>query len=426
MLAQARGGLRGRNPSVPDDRDGQRVGGLDRRRRPFVGANRACWPPEREIKQLRAQLELATRQRQERAAGARAHGRSFTGAGAVSQAEHDNRTNAADAAAANVAAMSAALAGAEARYAQAQSRIVSDALAPRDELRTNAPRQLDVRRATVIAREAQPELAQAQLRQAELNLDYTKIVAPISGITGRKSMNVGDRVAPGQQLLAISRGRRALGHGQLPRDADSGHAPRPAGRACTSMPRGRDLRGTVESVGGRDGLAVQPLPARERGRQLRQGGPAHPGAHPLRARPAGARTSSSRHVGGARGPRPMTAAAVADAAAAAAPPSYRLTGWTGGRNPWIIALVVTLATFMEVLDTSIANVALPHIAGSLSASQDESTWVLTSYLVANAIVLPISGWFAIEAWAQAFLHDLRRAVHHQLASLRARALARRG
>lgn len=63
-------------------------------------------------------------------------------------------------------------------------------------------------------------------------------------------------------------------------------------------------------------------------------------------------------------------------------------------NPWIIALTVTLATFMEVLDTSVANVALPHIAGSLSAGQDESTWVLTSYLVSNAIVLPMSGWFS--------------------------------
>jgi MFS transporter, DHA2 family, multidrug resistance protein len=61
-------------------------------------------------------------------------------------------------------------------------------------------------------------------------------------------------------------------------------------------------------------------------------------------------------------------------------------------NPWAIAFTVTLATFMEVLDTSIANVALPHIAGGLSASVDESTWVLTSYLVANAMVLPLSAW----------------------------------
>jgi len=63
-------------------------------------------------------------------------------------------------------------------------------------------------------------------------------------------------------------------------------------------------------------------------------------------------------------------------------------------NPWFVAGVVALSTFMEVLDTSIANVALPHIAGSLSASVEESTWVLTSYIVANAIVIPISGWLS--------------------------------
>jgi DHA2 family multidrug resistance protein len=68
--------------------------------------------------------------------------------------------------------------------------------------------------------------------------------------------------------------------------------------------------------------------------------------------------------------------------------------WTPKYNPWLIAIVVALAAFMEVLDTSIANVALPHIAGNLGASNDESTWVLTSYLVSNAIVLPISGWLA--------------------------------
>ncbi len=68
--------------------------------------------------------------------------------------------------------------------------------------------------------------------------------------------------------------------------------------------------------------------------------------------------------------------------------------WKPSHNPWAVALVVTLATFMEVLDTSIANVALPHIAGSLGASQEEATWVLTSYLVSSAVVLPISGWLA--------------------------------
>jgi DHA2 family multidrug resistance protein len=72
--------------------------------------------------------------------------------------------------------------------------------------------------------------------------------------------------------------------------------------------------------------------------------------------------------------------------------NYAHSDWKPRYNPWIIALTVTLATFMEVLDSSIANVALPHIAGGLSAGQDESTWVLTSYLVSNAIVLPMSGW----------------------------------
>ena len=66
--------------------------------------------------------------------------------------------------------------------------------------------------------------------------------------------------------------------------------------------------------------------------------------------------------------------------------------WRPKYNPWLIAVVVAIAAFMEVLDTSIANVALPHISGNLGASQDQSTWVLTTYLVANAIVLPITGW----------------------------------
>jgi DHA2 family multidrug resistance protein len=68
--------------------------------------------------------------------------------------------------------------------------------------------------------------------------------------------------------------------------------------------------------------------------------------------------------------------------------------WIPKYNPWAVALTVTLATFMEVLDSSIANVALPHIAGNLSVSEEEATWVLTSYLVSNAIILPISAWFS--------------------------------
>ena len=82
------------------------------------------------------------------------------------------------------------------------------------------------------------------------------------------------------------------------------------------------------------------------------------------------------------------------AAAATASPDLTPAVWKPHHNPWAVALTVTLATFMEVLDTSIANVALPHMAGTLGASQEEATWVLTSYLVSSAIVLPISGWLS--------------------------------
>ncbi|HEY5049207.1 MAG TPA: DHA2 family efflux MFS transporter permease subunit [Rhizomicrobium sp.] len=81
-------------------------------------------------------------------------------------------------------------------------------------------------------------------------------------------------------------------------------------------------------------------------------------------------------------------------------PPEQVQAWTparsvaGGRNPWLIVGVISIATFMVVLDTSIANVALGHIAGGLSVSYDEATWVVTSFLVANAIIVPISGWLA--------------------------------
>ena len=82
------------------------------------------------------------------------------------------------------------------------------------------------------------------------------------------------------------------------------------------------------------------------------------------------------------------------------PSAARTDGWTptrsaaGRYSPWLIVAIISLPTFMEVLDTSIANVALDHIAGSLSVSTDQATWVLTSYLVANAVIIPLSGWLS--------------------------------
>src|ERR1035441_3560862 len=77
--------------------------------------------------------------------------------------------------------------------------------------------------------------------------------------------------------------------------------------------------------------------------------------------------------------------------------------WLPSVNPWIITCAVMLPTFLEVLDTTIVAVALPNIAGSMGSTNNEATWVLTSYLVANAVVLPASGWFALRFGRKRFL-----------------------
>src|ERR1700761_2548438 len=96
-------------------------------------------------------------------------------------------------------------------------------------------------------------------------------------------------------------------------------------------------------------------------------------------------------------------ASAAQAAPSAAAQDAAAQEAAHGVNPWLIAASVMLATFMEVLDTAIASVALPYIAGSLSATNDEATWVLTSYLVANAIILPASNWFSLRFGRKRFL-----------------------
>jgi DHA2 family multidrug resistance protein len=96
----------------------------------------------------------------------------------------------------------------------------------------------------------------------------------------------------------------------------------------------------------------------------------------------------------ATSPNKLEAPSVSAPQAADVPAPVPFPPWRPKFNPWLIGVVVAVAAFMEVLDTSIANVALPYIGGNLGASTDQSTWVLTSYLVSNAVVLPISGWLA--------------------------------
>ena len=87
-------------------------------------------------------------------------------------------------------------------------------------------------------------------------------------------------------------------------------------------------------------------------------------------------------------------------------------------EPWLIAAVVVVPTFMEVLDTTIANVALRYIAGGLSAAVDDSEWVITSYLAANAIILPISGWLSARLGRRNYFLLLDRRVHLALGAVR--------
>ena len=87
-------------------------------------------------------------------------------------------------------------------------------------------------------------------------------------------------------------------------------------------------------------------------------------------------------------------------------------------SPWLVALAVVIPTFMEVLDTTIANVALRYIAGGLSAPATDSEWVITSYLAANAIILPISGWLATRLGRRNYFLALDRHVHARLGAVR--------
>src|SRR5207253_3022645 len=185
----------------------------------------------------------------------------------------------------------------------------------------------------------------------------------------------------------LHRARPGMGGRELQGDS----APLYAARATGHGPGGRLPRQAVQRARGqhpgRRRGALQPAAAGERHRQLRQGRAARPGEDRDRRAARPQARAGARNVRGSRGQGPMTAEASLPAPGGEAP-------WRPRYNPWLIAVVVALAAFMEILDTSIANVALPHMAGNLGASNDESTWVLTSYLVSNAIVLPISGWLA--------------------------------
>ena len=239
---------------------------------------------------------------------------------------------------------------------------------------------------------AEAQRKKADLDQAALNLQYTKIIAPVNGMVSDRTVEVGQNVAPGQELMKVInlddiwitanfketqlRNMKVGQHVTIEVDAN-----------------GRKYEGKVDSVAGASGARFSLLPPENAtGNYVKvvQRIPVKIVLNPgFEQRPPVA----SRRIRHAQGLDSRMSAASGTMGQAKGQTEDH-ADWRPAVNPWVIALAVTLATFMEVLDTSIANVALPHIAGSLSAGQDESTWVLTSYLVSNAIVLPLSGWLS--------------------------------
>lgn len=256
VLAQAEAVLQAENPSVSMTETTNETS-LSAAEADVSSTESGLVAADRDVKQFTAQLELA-RVNSENAQTERMRADKLGQSGAISQAEIDRLTTAASAAAANVAAVTAQLAGAQARLAQAQSRIAS-ARSHVVELRANAPRQLDVRRANVGARVASIELARAQLKQAELNLGYVKILAPVSGIVGRKAVSLGDRVAPGQQLAAVARVDDLWVTANFRETQIQDMRPgQPAEIKVDSI--GATLHGSVESIGGATGARFSLFP----------------------------------------------------------------------------------------------------------------------------------------------------------------------
>ncbi len=178
--------------------------------------------------------------------------------GAIAQSDYDAASSKADASAANVEALRQSLAAAkdsvavqEAHLASTQSRLV--------EARANAPKQLEERRASVVWRKASLDAAKAQLAQAELNLSYAQIRSPVDGIVGKKNINVGDRVSPGQEIIAITQTREVWVTANFREtQLEKIHPGQSVSVHVDSI--GADLHGSVESIGGATGSRYSVLP----------------------------------------------------------------------------------------------------------------------------------------------------------------------
>jgi membrane fusion protein (multidrug efflux system) len=222
-----------------------------------TGAQAGLSAARKEVQQLTAQLaQGVANDRQAELEKQRSE--KLLAEGAVAQSDYDQRLNAAAASAANVDAIRQSLAAAQDRVAQQQAQIA--ALQSRvTEVRSNAPRQVETRRASLGVRAAALELAKAEEAQAAQNLAYAKILAPVSGVVAKKAIAVGDHVAPGQQVVAISQTDSLWVTANFREtQLEAMHAGQPVSLHVDAL--GQAFRGTIESIGGATGSRLSVLP----------------------------------------------------------------------------------------------------------------------------------------------------------------------
>jgi membrane fusion protein (multidrug efflux system) len=255
-VAQAQAQLAAEDPSVSIT-EASNVSAVSTAQSDISAAGAALSAAKKDVQQLTAQLAQA--QANDRQAQLeKDRSAKLVAQGAVSQSDYDTRVNAATATAANVAAIEQSLDAARDRVSQQQAQI--GALQSHlTEVTSNAPRQVQTRKASVIVRQAALDLAKAQLAQAEKNLSYAKIVAPISGIVAKKSIALGDHVAPGQLVIAISQVDDLYVTANY---RETQLQAMRTGQAATVHVDALDLdlHGSVESIGGATGSKLSILP----------------------------------------------------------------------------------------------------------------------------------------------------------------------
>jgi membrane fusion protein, multidrug efflux system len=256
QVAQAQAQLEVEDPNVPITQAAN-VSALASAQSDVAGAMAALAGARKDVQQLTAQLAQAqANDRQAQLENDRSE--KLVAQGAIAQSDYDLHHNAAEASSANVDALGQSLAAARDRVEQQQAQIV--ALQSRfTEVRSNAPRQIATRRASVIVRQAALAVAQAQEAQAEKNLAYAKIVSPVTGIVAKKSIAVGDYIAPGQAVFAITQTESLwVTADYRETQLERVHPGQPAKIHVDAL--GVDLNGTVESIGGATGSRLSVLP----------------------------------------------------------------------------------------------------------------------------------------------------------------------